>query len=126
MKELYKELWGKPANLIFTEYEISVPQPEVNIEPEYCVQIPGEPASSIQLTGISTRTIRKTFTKVEPSRFFPPLTRDFILREEYLRLEEILNSTESAKWVNKQAGKRARCSFSLDYKVSGQPGSGRH
>lgn len=84
IKEFYKELWGKSSNLIITDYEVSVSEPEVNIEPEYCVQIPGAAASSIHLTGISTRMICKKFTKVKLSRFFFLVTRGFVLREEYL------------------------------------------
>lgn len=126
MEEFHEQLWGKPSNLIITENKVSVPQPEFNIEPEYSVQIPGGDSSSIQLTGISTMKICKRFTKVEPSRSLPPVTKGFILRKEYLRIEQLLENTESAKWNNKPAGIRAYCSPPLDFKVSGQPGSGRH
>jgi len=125
MEEFYEELWGQSSHLKITQYEVRVPQPEFYIDPEHRARL-GAQSSSLQLTGISTKEISKRFTKVEMRNYFPPVTSSFICREEYPRIETLLEVTESEKWENKKVGKRAHSSFPLDYKVSGQPGSGMH
>jgi len=125
MEDFYEELWGKSSHLKITEYVVKVPQPEFYIDPEHRARV-GAESSSLQLTGISKKRISKRFAKVQPRRFFPPMNMSFILRDEYDRIEELLEEIESRKWKKQRRQSIAHRGVSLDYKVSGQPGSGKH
>ncbi|PUU80388.1 hypothetical protein B9Z19DRAFT_975098 [Tuber borchii] len=124
MQDFYRDMGGKPASLKITEFEVEIPQPEFYIDPEYRVRV-GSVNASFQLTGISPKTISKRFTKVEAGNFCAPINSSFILRKEYIRMEKLLQEKESAKWIDKKEGKRRSGGVALDYKVSGQPGSGK-
>ncbi|KAG0633518.1 hypothetical protein HOY80DRAFT_1005939 [Tuber brumale] len=124
MEKLYEELWGKSSSVQISEFEVEVPQPDFYVDPEYSAATLRVPVSPFQLTAISQKKTLQRYFKVKPTKSLPPLTMDFILPNEYLRIEQVLEDAQSGKWANEEGERLVYRGVPFDYKVSGQPGSG--
>jgi len=121
METFYEALWGNSWAFEMVKCQMKVQQPQFYIDPEYPGIAEGAQPPQFKLTGISLKVQLKGFLKIQPSKKMPPLTKSFIQREEYIRIEALLEETVSSKWAN--GSKREK---DLDYMVSGQPGCGTY
>jgi len=123
MEIFFEEVWGNSSAVAVTKFQVNVPEPQYYIDPQYRHLAEGAELSQFQLTGISNRVQPKEFVKVQLAKPMPPVERSFILREEYIRIERLLEEAETERWPNGKGG-RPDDGVELDYRVSGQPGSG--
>ena len=124
MEVFYEEVWGNTSTIQITEFKVDVPQPQFYIDPQYRDMAEGPQVSQFQLTGISKKVRSKRFLKVQPTKELAPVSTSFILRQEYVRIEMLLERAAAEKWANEKGGRLRHAGVSLDYRVSGQPGSG--
>ena len=68
----------------------------------------------------------ETFFKVHLKMLKPPVIGSFILRKKYIRIGRILEKAEMGRWANEKEGRLRDRGVTLDYRVSGQPGSGMY
>jgi len=140
METFYEAVWGNSSAIPITAFDVDVPQPQFYIDPQYR-DIADEPlveeslaeeptaeephTSQFHLTGISDKVQSKQFLKFQPQteRKLHPVSSSFILREEYIRIEKLLEEAVSLRWAEIAEGKEG---VRLDYKVSGQPGCGTY
>jgi hypothetical protein len=125
-EELHKELWGKDKEFSGIEdATISVPLPQFSLEPGYGFRMNQASLRDFPLTGISLQKEVKTFKKLRTENAMPCGTKRLLVRSEYDHIEKILKEAEVEKWSRaSSASGSPPPGTTLDYEVSGQPGSG--
>jgi hypothetical protein len=126
MENLYNELWLKDSssNLI-QEFSVQVPVPLFLRQPGYKFQLQRASVDHFPLTGITPQVKQQTFKLLQTGSGLPWDPSRFLVRDEYLRIERLLEHVASRKWTktDPETGRPLQ-EQKLDYKVSGQPGSG--
>jgi hypothetical protein len=126
MENLYNEFWLKDSssNLI-QEFSVQVPVPLFLRQPGYKFQLQRSSVDHFPLIGITPQVKQQTFKKLQTRSGLPCEESSLLVRDEYLRIERLLEQVASRKWTktDPETGRPLR-GQNLDYKVSGQPGSG--
>jgi len=119
MEALYDELWVRQIYVI-REFTVEVPYPHYGVRPGYRITL----EKTSPLPDIVTRRIQQVFKMLVVSVDLPCGVRRLLVRDEYEDMQAMLHSKVVEKWATVGHDGRPSTFEHLDYKVSGQPGSG--
>ena len=124
---LHQELWGKGSGFPgIRDFTIEIPQPHLYLEPEYKSQMGQAGIHNFphRVAPITQDKVSKELQELRVSNELPCGTSSLLIRSEYRETEGILEDAVRYKWAGADPGELPMIESPLDYKVSGQPGSG--
>lgn len=120
MQDLYSELWLEQEPVI-RERMIHIPHPNYGVRPGFKISL----QDGYPLPGLVTRRVQTVIKILQVKANLPCGIEKILVRHEYETIRRVLKAAETLKWsgFNPHTG-RPSVPSRLDYKVSGQPGSG--
>ena len=125
MENLYKALWLKSPPDFIEKFSVEVPVPHFVQQPGYKFQLRRAGIDNFPLVGVSPRMKVCEYQKLRTTSVLPCGRRSLLVRPEYIQIERLLERAASSIWTETDLeADSPPPEAKLDYKVSGQPGSG--
>lgn len=106
------------------DFTVEVPRPQFYLEPRYRSFVKRAGGDELPVLGIMPETEIRVFKRLQTKNALPCGKTPLLIRSEYEEIENFLEEVVSDKWSGPSAGRCPTIGKKLDYKISGQPGTG--